>query len=89
VEFAFDSAKNDRNIKERNLPFHLAADFDWASALILPSDRKGEERYLATGYLGGKLHALVFTKRGARLWVISLRRANPKEVRRYEKETRS
>jgi uncharacterized protein len=87
--FDLDSAKNERNIRERNLPFQLAAEFDWTTALILPSDRKGEDRYLATGFLGGKLHALVFTRRGDSLWVISLRRANPKEVRRYEKETQS
>ena len=41
------------------------------------------------GFLDDKLHVLVFTKRGDVIWVISLRRANKREVKRYEKETES
>ena len=37
------------------------------------------------GYIGSSLHALVFTKSGATVRFISLRRAHKTEVKRYEK----
>ena len=88
MEIEFDPAKNRRNIEERGLSFALASEFDWTSALVLRSDRRGEERYVAVGLIGERVHVLVFAKRGENVRVISLRRANSREVRRYEK-TRS
>jgi len=44
----------------------------------------GEERFQAFGLIDGRLHLLVFTMRGDVLRAISLRKANPKEVRRYD-----
>lgn len=85
VEIEFDPAKNRKNIQERGLPFTLAAEFDWTTALIAASDRRGESRFFAIGYIGNRLHALVFKANRARVRVISLRRANKKEVKRYEK----
>jgi len=40
------------------------------------SSRHGEARFFALGYIGNRLHALVFTKSGATVRVISLRRAH-------------
>ena len=85
MKIEFDAAKNEHNIQQRGLPFELAAEFDWENALVVPSDRQGEARYFALGMIGSRLHALAFTKRGQNLRVISLRRANEKEVKRYEK----
>jgi len=85
LEIDFDPAKNRKNIQERGLPFALVAEFDWTTALIAASDRRGESRFMAIGYIGSRLHALVFQANRAALRVISLRRANKKEVKRYEK----
>ncbi len=85
MKIEFDAAKNERNIQERGLSFELATEFDWGTALVVPSDRHGEARYLALGFIGSQLYALAFTKRGEKLRVISLRRANKREVKRYEK----
>jgi uncharacterized DUF497 family protein len=85
VRFEFDLAKNERNIKERGISFALSAEFDWTTALVLRSDRAGEARYKAVGEIEGRLHVLVYTKRGQALRIISLRRANSREVKRYEK----
>ncbi len=43
----------------------------------------GETRYIAAGYLDARLHVLVFseTERGIR--VISLRKANQREIERH------
>jgi len=90
VEIEFDAAKNERNIRERGLSFERAADFDFETAIILADNRRsyGEQRMRALGLIEGRLHALVYTIRGERLRVISLRRANVRETRMYEAQTK-
>jgi len=68
VKIAFDPAKNERNIRQRGLSFELAEDFDFENAMYLEDSRKdyGETRIRALGFIGDRLHALVFTMRGAR-----------------------
>lgn len=81
----FDPAKSERNRKERGLPFNRAADFDFAHALLAADERKdyGEVRYVALGLLDGRLHVLCFTETQEGIRVISLRKANAREVARY------
>lgn len=89
MEIDFDPAKNTRNIRERGLSFERAAEFDFETAVIEVDDRRdyGEDRITAIGLLGGVPHVLIFTMRGDVLRVISFRKANTREVRRYEKAT--
>ncbi len=91
MQIEFDPAKNERNIRERGLSFERAADFDFETALYLEDDRYdyGEQRIRAIGYIEQQLHALVYTVRGETLRVISLRRANRRELRSYEEATRA
>jgi uncharacterized DUF497 family protein len=42
VEIEFDPAKNAKNVRERGLPFTLAEEFDWTTAMITPSSRRSE-----------------------------------------------
>jgi uncharacterized DUF497 family protein len=86
VPITFDSGKNERNIAERGLPFELVEDFEWDGALVVEDVRKdyGERRFQALGRINGRLHALVFTPRGGSVHVISLRKANRREVKLYE-----
>ena len=62
-------------------------DFEWESAAIRPDRRRdyGEDRYIAFGMMGGRLHALIFTPRDGAVRIVSLRKANPREERDYEK----
>jgi len=85
VKIEFDPAKNAKNILERGISFELAAEFDLATAKIWADTRKdyGEERFIALGYIGERLFSLVFTVRGEVLRVISLRKANSREVKSY------
>ena len=91
MKLEYDPAKNERNIRERGLSFERAADFDFATALLLEDRRRdyGELRYRALGWLDGQLHALVFTTRENSLRVISLRRANRMERRLYANAAQS
>jgi uncharacterized DUF497 family protein len=88
MRITFDPAKNARNIQERALPFDLVAQLDWETAVSVEDTRKdyGERRLRVLALLGERLHAAVITMRGDAVHVISFRKANEKEVRRYEKE---
>ena len=84
VEFEWDEAKREETLAKRGIDFASVANFGWDTALIRASDRHGESRWVAIGYIGNRLHYVVYTQRGGRLRVISLRRANPRERGRYE-----
>src|SRR5208282_98533 len=56
MKIEFDPEKNAKNIRERGLPFTLADEFDWTTAMIAPSSRHGEARFFAIGYIGSRLH---------------------------------
>lgn len=82
---SYDPAKSERNIELRGLPFGLAEEFDWTTALIVQDTRRdyAEPRFQALGLLGAQLHMLVFTPRRSTVHVISLRRANRRERKAY------
>jgi uncharacterized DUF497 family protein len=82
-----DSKKERRNITVRGLSLDLAEQLDWATALIWEDRRKyyGERRYCVLGFIEDRLHSVVFTPRNGKPRVISLRKANKREVNRYEK----
>ena len=88
MEIEFDLKKSNKNLEERDLPFDLAKNFEWESALYIEDDRKDypEKRFIALGFLNNRLHVICFTliKDGVR--IISFRKANAREVKRYEKE---
>jgi len=90
MEISFDPAKSERNVTDRGLPFTLVEQMEWSGAVIKEDVRKsyGERRYLALGMIGDRLHAVVFTPRADKVHVISLRKANQREVEDYEQETK-
>lgn len=87
MRISFDPAKNERNIRVRGLPFDAAADFDFERALYAIDERRdyGETRYVALGMLGDRLHVLCFVEAEDGIRIISFRKANAREVRRYAK----
>lgn len=87
MRISFDPAKDEWNIRVRGLSFSAAADFDFENALYAVDDRRdyGETRYVALGMLRDRLHVLCFVETDDGIRVISFRKANAREVRRYEK----
>jgi uncharacterized protein len=85
VRISFDPSKNERNLRLRGLGFERAADFSFDSAVFVVDDRKEypETRYVALGLLGDRVHVLCFTETAEGIRVISFRKANPREVKRY------
>ena len=87
MEISFDPAKNEKNIHERGLSFERAVEFDFQRAIFLVDSRYNYEeiRYIAVGYLERRLHILCFTETPTGIRVISFRKANAREAKKYEK----
>ena len=85
--YEWDEQKRAANKARHRVDFLVVVDFDWDSALVAPDDRRdyGEERFVSIGPIKGRLHVLIFTRRDATVRIISLRKANKREVRQYEK----
>ena len=81
----YDPAKNERNIRERGLSFERAAEFDFATAVFNTEIRKGETRRVAVGYLEKRLHLLCYIPNPDGVRIISFRKANAREAKRYGK----
>ncbi|HEY5070390.1 MAG TPA: BrnT family toxin [Caulobacteraceae bacterium] len=79
VEIEFDPAKDRANVAKHRLSLSRAAEFE---ILTVEEDLRrvyGEPRFRAFGLLDGTPHCLAFTRRGANLRAISLRRAHLEE----------
>ena len=83
-KYEWDENKRRANLEKHGIDFSAVYDFDWATATLLPDDRSGEYRTKAYGLIEERLHLLLYTVRGDRTRIISLRKANSREVRRYE-----
>jgi len=87
MEITFDPAKDAINREGHDgISLADACRFDWDSLRYEVDARfnYGEERYRGFGYIGGRLHMVAFTVRDETMRVISLRKANSREVRDYE-----
>lgn len=85
MEFDWDAAKARANLAKHAVPFEAVYQFEFDSALIEIDDDLdyGEERLSAIGFIGNRIHYLVFTLREETVRVISLRRATRKEALDY------
>ena len=83
MEYEWEGAKNQANIAKDRADFASMEHFEWETAKVARSDRHGEIRWTAVGYVGNRLHHVVFTERIDRIRIISLRIASKQEVREY------
>lgn len=81
----FDSIKNAVNLAKHGLSLALASDLDWDDALVWIDERQDyrEARMIALAPQDGVLYYVAFVDRGDVRRIISLRRANRREVKHY------
>lgn len=81
----FDSAKDAANLAKHGVSLALAADMEWDSAMVWPDARRvyGEPRQCGIGYIGVRLFFVAFVDRADGRRIISLRKANAREVKHY------
>ncbi len=87
MDYEWDELKRQSNLLKHGVDFSLSEEFDWDTAWIEPDRRRayGENRWIAIGWLGERLHVLVFAERGGSVRIIGLRKANLREGKQYEK----
>lgn len=87
MDITYDPSKNARNIRSRGLSFDRALEFEFGTALVAVDHRRdyGETRIVAWGYLQNRLHVLCYVETATGIRVISFRKANSREIRRYAK----
>lgn len=89
MRFDWDPDKNERNIRERGLPFAYAARIFDGPTIERDDTRRdySEIRIVALGAIDARAYVVVYTDRrdaeGPLRWIISARKANPKEQGRY------
>lgn len=87
MQFEWDDAKNLENIRKHQIDFTDVSEmFD--SPMLIEEDERfdyGEERWLGIGFLGNGVAVVVWTeRRGNVIRIISARKANRYERKRFE-----
>mgnify|MGYP001581043322 CR=1 FL=1 len=85
MRIAVDPAKDASNQEKHGLSLALAAALDWDASLVWVDERReyGELRMIALAPETGILYCVAFVDRGVTRRIISLRRANRREVKHY------
>ena len=86
MRFIYDPQKSAANYEKHGMGFDDAKRlWDDPNMIMTRSDRFGESRWIAIARLEGTCWTAVFTKRDHAIRIISVRRAQPQEVSRYDK----
>jgi len=85
MQIEYDPGKDAINRCKHGVSLALADIFEWDSAKIEEDQRfdYGERRFKATGYIGSRLHVMIFCPRDTLARIISLRKANKREEKTY------
>lgn len=86
MKIAFDPVKRAKTLKERGLDFERAADVFSGLTYTVEDDRfdYGETRWITFGLHAGRLVAVVWTARGNARHIISMRKCNEREKKKYQ-----
>ena len=85
--YEWDRNKNDGNLRKHGLSFEDAPEVFAGRCLTFEDERTeyGEERYITLGHLEERLVVIAHTQRGKSTRIISMRKANSRERKAYEK----
>lgn len=86
MQITYDARKRDWNLEHRGLDFEDSLIVFAGTTLTIHDDRLdyGETRYQTMGLLNGRLVMIVWTPRGEARHVMSMRKANERERKRYD-----
>ncbi len=85
MRIEFDPDKDNSNHAKHGVSLALAGELDWDAALVWVDNRfeYGEMRMIALAPKTAILYYVAFVERGSVRRIISLRRANRREVKHY------
>lgn len=86
MRYEWDDAKNQHNQIKHAISFELVYQANWNLAHVVADAREGynEVRYIAYVPINNRVHIIAYTMRGDNRRIISMRKANQREVRIYE-----
>lgn len=85
MEFEFDEVKSNSNKEKHGIDFIKAQDL-WNdyNLVVIPAKIIDEQRFLAVGKIEDRHWSAIFTNRGDKIRIISVRRARREEIKIYE-----
>lgn len=85
MKITFDALKREKNLEEKGLAFERAAEVFQGVTVTRNDERKdyGETRLVTAGRLEGRMVIVVWTPRGNARRIISMRKANEREIKEY------
>ncbi|MCC7646540.1 MULTISPECIES: BrnT family toxin [unclassified Janthinobacterium] len=85
MRITFDAVKREKTLRERGLDFARAREVFDGLTMTLQDQRQdyGEPRFITAGWLDERLVVLVWTPRGLARRIISMRKANEREIAKY------
>jgi len=87
MDYEWDEKKRISNIESKGVDFEeaSASAFEWAKATHEPDMRCTKElRLVSFAPVHGRIYALCWTQRGDKVRIINFRKANKREVKKYE-----
>ena len=91
MRITFDQAKDATNLGKYGVSWALADQLDWNAAVVWEDRRRdyGETRFVALAPYARRVYCVAFTQRAGMRRIISLRKANRREIELYENEADS
>lgn len=85
MKLSYDPLKRDKTLRERGLDFEDAVQVFAGRTFDAVDDRKdyGEVRWQSYGLLRGRVVNLVWTRRGVVRHIISMRKCNDREQKKF------
>jgi len=86
LPLTWNESKRQDTLRDRGLDFAHMVDFDWDTALTAADTRFDypETRFVSVGFLKNDVVVCVWCYRDKTIRIISLRKANTRERKRYE-----
>jgi len=85
IKITYDAAKRRKTLEERGLDFEDASEVFAGETMDGPDDRwdYGESRIKTVGFLRGRMVIIIWTPRWGKHHIISMRKANDREQKKY------
>ena len=85
MKISFDPKKDEQTREARGFSLGVGAEVISNQAALIVDGRRdyGEERLISFGYVDKRLYVCVYTVRVDALHIISVRKANEREIRKY------
>ena len=81
--YQWDEVNRITSLANHGVDFATMEAFEWESAIQRLDASHSEPRFVSVGYIGDRLHVVVFAEHGDRIRLVSLRRATASERKRH------